>query len=79
MLRKNAILSERDKARINWIAGISHDIRTPLAIIMGNAEELENSPELTENSRKKATAAKKQSIKIKKTDRGFEFDFIFGI
>ena len=66
MLRKNAILSERDKARINWIAGISHDIRTPLAIIMGNAEELENSPELTENSRKKATAAKKQSIKIKK-------------
>lgn len=40
MLRKNAILSERDKARINWIAGISHDIRTPLAIIMGNAKNL---------------------------------------
>ena len=66
MLYKNALLSEREKARVNWIAGISHDIRTPLAIIMGNAEELEHSPHLTECSRKKAAAAKKQSIKIKK-------------
>lgn len=66
MLYKNALLSEREKARVNWIAGISHDIRTPLAIILGNAEELEHAPELTESSRKKAASARKQSIKIKK-------------
>lgn len=66
MLYKNALLSEREKARVNWIAGISHDIRTPLAIILGNAEELEHAPELTESSRKKAATVRKQSIKIKK-------------
>ena len=46
--------------------GIFRDVRTPLAIILGNAEELEHAPELTESSRKKAASARKQSIKIKK-------------
>ncbi|SEA21604.1 His Kinase A (phospho-acceptor) domain-containing protein [Eubacterium aggregans] len=31
---------KRDRARSGWIDGISHDIRTPLAIIMGKAEAL---------------------------------------
>lgn len=40
--RQNAALSRRDAARTNWIAGVSHDIRTPLALIAGYAERLED-------------------------------------
>lgn len=29
----------RDRLRTEWIAGVSHDIRTPLSIVMGNAEK----------------------------------------
>jgi signal transduction histidine kinase len=29
----------KDKQRTEWIAGVSHDIRTPLSIVMGNAEK----------------------------------------
>ena len=28
-------LSRRDQARTEWISGVSHDIRTPLALILG--------------------------------------------
>ncbi len=64
--RKNAALGVRETARLNWISGISHDIRTPLAIVIGNSEALENSPDLNENDRKRARAVTSQSIKIKK-------------
>ncbi len=64
--RKNAALAVRDNARSNWIAGISHDIRTPLAIVIGNSETLESSDELSEANRKRAVIITAQSIKIKK-------------
>ncbi|MDO5397797.1 MAG: HAMP domain-containing sensor histidine kinase [bacterium] len=64
ILRKNAALASRDRARSNWISGISHDIRTPLSVIMGYSEELAQCRELT--VRTKAEAITSQSIKIKK-------------
>ncbi len=64
--RKNAALTVREHARTNWIAGISHDIRTPLALIMGNAEALETADKLPEEYRKKAKMITVQSVKIKK-------------
>lgn len=64
--RKNAVLAERDSARSNWIAGISHDIRTPLSMIMGYSEALAKSPSLTEEERKKTEAITAQSVKMKK-------------
>lgn len=64
--RKNAALSVRDRARTNWICGISHDVRTPLTIIMGNSQILENSSELSEENRKHAAAITGQAVKIKK-------------
>lgn len=64
--RKNSALTIRDHARLNWIAGISHDIRTPLALVIGNSEALENSKELSEESKKRASAITAQSVKIKK-------------
>ena len=38
---KNEMLSRRDNARTQWIPGVSHDVRTPLALILGWAEQLE--------------------------------------
>ena len=38
---RNEIIAQRDSARTNWIAGVSHDIRTPLSLILGWAEQLE--------------------------------------
>ena len=64
--RKNEALASRDSARSNWISGISHDIRTPLSIIMGYSEALSQSGELSENNKKKTKAIANQSVKIKK-------------
>lgn len=64
--RKNAALLVRDQARLNWISGISHDIRTPLAIIMGNSQVLEHSEQLTDENKKSAAIITGQALKIKK-------------
>lgn len=64
--RKNAALKKRDDARANWIAGISHDIRTPLSVIMGYAEELTSDEALSAEEADKAQVIMAQSIKIKK-------------
>ena len=64
--RKNAALKKRDDARANWIAGISHDIRTPLSVIMGYAEELTSDEALPAEEAGKARVIMAQSIKIKK-------------
>lgn len=39
---QNEKLTKRDQARTEWIAGVSHDIRTPLTLIMGYSERLMN-------------------------------------
>lgn len=64
--RKNTALAVRDKARTNWISGISHDIRTPLSVAMGYSEALESCDNLSNENRKKAGIITSQIIKIKK-------------
>ena len=44
-------LKAREKSRTEWIAGVSHDIRTPLSIVMGSVE--------------KGSAAEKQCFRIR--------------
>lgn len=58
-------LRKKETARANWIAGVSHDVRTPLSMIMGYAGQLENSKNLTEIERKKAAVIVKQSNRMK--------------
>ncbi len=58
-------LRKKETARANWIAGVSHDIRTPLSMIMGYAGQLENSENLSETERKKAAVIVKQSSRMK--------------
>ena len=63
--KRNEIIAQRDNARTNWIAGVSHDIRTPLALILGWAEQMEHDPVLAENARQKAAGIRTQSEKIR--------------
>lgn len=63
--RQSELIQRRDMTRANWIAGVSHDIRTPLALIMGYAEQLAQQFPLQSEPRKKADAICTQSQKIK--------------
>ena len=38
LLRRD--MQKKEKMRTTWIAGISHDIRTPLALVLGDAESI---------------------------------------
>lgn len=62
---QNYQLQKKETARANWIAGVSHDIRTPLSMVMGYAGQLENEANLSNDQRKKATAIRKQSERMK--------------
>lgn len=55
----------RERARIEWIAGISHDIRTPLSVVMGYADTLEHSEGLPGEARQQAAVIRHQSVVMK--------------
>lgn len=57
--------SRVDAARAEWVNGVSHDIRTPLALVMGNAAQLENDPALSADARKQAALIRRQSQTIR--------------
>ena len=59
------ILSRQNQARANWISGVSHDIRTPLSMIMGYAEQIAHGKNTDAHIHKKAEIIRQQSIKIK--------------
>lgn len=55
----------RDEARADWINGVSHDIRTPLSLVMGYASELAQDASLPERRRGQASVILAQSEIIK--------------
>ena len=63
--QQNQLIRRRDTTRANWIAGVSHDIRTPLAVIMGSAEQLVRQFPQGSEGQKKASAICTQTQKIK--------------
>jgi signal transduction histidine kinase len=65
LIRQEADLSRRDSARTEWIAGVSHDIRTPLSLVMGYASQLENDESLPPEARERAVVIRSQSERIK--------------
>ena len=54
----------RDAARSNWINGVSHDIRTPLSVVMGYAAQLE-AADLNPAQKNQASAIRIQSQVIR--------------
>lgn len=63
--KKTAALKARDEARSNWIAGISHDIRTPLSMILGYASEMEGNYEIPQEERHQAGIIRRQGEKLR--------------
>ncbi|HIX30228.1 MAG TPA: HAMP domain-containing histidine kinase [Candidatus Blautia stercoravium] len=59
------VLKKKETARSNWIAGVSHDIRTPLSMVMGYAGQLEEDEELSKENRRKARVIRLQSLRMK--------------
>ncbi len=59
------LLSRQNQARANWISGVSHDIRTPLSMIMGYSKRIADEDSLHVDVRKKAEIINRQSVKIK--------------
>ncbi len=58
-------LRRKETARANWIAGVSHDIRTPLSMVMGYAGSLRDDTHLTEDERRKTAVIVKQSERMR--------------
>lgn len=64
--RQQEQLEKRDDARVSWIRGVSHDIRTPLSLIMGYAADLKNDGALSKVQQRTAKLIEAQSLKIKR-------------
>lgn len=61
---QQAEIARRDSARTGWISGISHDIRTPLAIILAGAEHLAQQGEAGSESSREASRICVQAQRI---------------
>lgn len=59
------IISHQNTARANWISGVSHDIRTPLSMIMGYADRIVNDENASSRIKEQAAVISRQSIIIK--------------
>ena len=58
-------LLKKDNTRADWIRGISHDIRTPLSVILGYASEIEDTSSLPEAVRNQAGIIRRHSERLK--------------
>lgn len=63
--KASRLLSRQNEARANWISGVSHDIRTPLSMIMGYAGKIAADPSVSGSIKEQAEIMRKQSVKIK--------------
>ena len=63
--KASQIISKQNEARANWISGVSHDIRTPLSMIMGYAGRIAANEAISGTIREQAEIVRKQSVKIK--------------
>lgn len=63
--KASRILSKQNEARANWISGVSHDIRTPLSMIMGYAGRIADNKTINSSVKEQAEIVRQQSIKIK--------------
>lgn len=57
-------LQQRDRTRTEWIAGVSHDIRTPLSLVQGLSAQLAADGSLSADTQRKAEQICVQSQKI---------------
>ena len=58
-------MRKKDNTRAEWIRGVSHDIRTPLSMVLGYASELENDRALPQEARKQAGIIRREGEKMR--------------
>ena len=63
--KASSILNRQNEARANWISGVSHDIRTPLSMIMGYAGRIAENESTSKTIQEQAEIVRKQSVRIK--------------
>lgn len=63
--KAGAFIVKKDSARADWISGISHDVRTPLSVILGFAGQLEDNQTLPVPAREQAACIRKQGEKLR--------------
>ena len=61
----SAIMRRKDEARKRWVTGVSHDIRTPLAISLGHAERIARNEDATDDIREQARVIMRQNERIR--------------
>lgn len=59
-------IQKKDFARAEWINGISHDIRTPLSIILGYSSEIEDDNTLPSETQTQAGMIRRQAEKLRR-------------
>ena len=63
--RAGAFIAKKDSARADWISGVSHDVRTPLSVILGFAGQLEEDGNLPASVREQAAGIRKQGERLR--------------
>ena len=61
MNRAADYMRQKDNTRAEWIRGVSHDIRTPLSMVLGYASELEDDGNLPPDARKQAGIIRREA------------------
>ncbi len=56
---------QRDAARTEWIAAVSHDVRTPLSMVLGYADSLENDAALPTEQREQAALIRQKGEELR--------------
>ena len=64
--KAGAFITKKDNARAEWISGISHDVRTPLSVMLGFAGQLEDNQALPTPAREQAACIRKQGEKLRR-------------
>lgn len=59
------VIRAKDSARANWISGVSHDVRTPLSMVMGYADRIAEDPGVPDRARTEASIIRAQSVKMR--------------
>ena len=63
--RAGDYLMQKDNTRAEWIRGVSHDIRTPLSMVLGYASELEDDAALPPEARQQAGMIRRQGDRLR--------------
>ena len=63
--RAGDYLMQKDNTRAEWIRGVSHDIRTPLSMVLGYASELEDDDTLPTDARQQAGMIRRQGERLR--------------